>query len=198
MPNSRDETEKRLESWLAASVTSRRFKHSLGVREAAAQLALHYRVDPAPLRIAALVHDSTREMPAPLAISLAKEMGLRLRKADLMAPVLLHGRLAAALVQKDFGITDERVLSAVRRHTAGHPQMSLPDKLFFLADHIEPGRSHPHVAGLRELAFRNVDQAMLVAIRRTEEYLSEIGGVIDPDTTRLKDELKRCFGSGAR
>lgn len=191
MPEPAANIEADLEAWLAVRVPPQRLRHSLGVRDAVTELAEHYGADPAPLRIAALIHDSTREMPLPLALSLAKELGLPVREADLRAPVLLHGKLAAAMAEREFGLDDPAVQSAVRFHTAGHPGMSLSDKLFFLADHIEEGRSHPHTPELRQLAFKDVDKAMIYAINHTEHYLRSIDGVIDPDTIELKEKLQR-------
>lgn len=189
--NNHQKIEDQLSAWLSSRVSQRRFRHSLGVLDAVTGLARHYGADRAPLRLAALLHDCAREMPAPLALLLAKELALPVRDVDCQAPVLLHGRLAAAMAGRDFGLSDPAMASAVIFHTAGHPQMSFSDKLFFLADHIEPGRGHERVEELRPLVFEDIDRAMLFAIECSEIHLAKAGGVIDPDTVELKAELLR-------
>lgn len=178
--------EGELKRWLAARVSSRRYLHSLGVLEAVTGLAARYDADPAPLRLAALLHDSAREMPGELMLRVAADLGLPVRDVDRLAPVLLHGRIAAEMARRDFGITEPAVISAIVHHTAGHPRMTFSDKLFFLADHVEPGRTHPRAGRLRRLVTEDVDRAMLFAIEASERHLASMGGVIDPHTIELK------------
>ena len=176
-------------AWLSAHVSAHRYRHSLGVLEAVTGLASHHQVDPAPLRLAALMHDAARELDNERMLALAREWELPVREVDEQAPVLLHGRVALAMAQRELGLTDPAFVSAVKYHTAGHPRMSFSDKLFFLADHIEPGRGHPHIVRLRRLVNEDIDASMLYAIERTELYLTSIGGVADPDTDELKAML---------
>jgi predicted HD superfamily hydrolase involved in NAD metabolism len=180
------EMEQRLRLWLPERVSPRRFRHSLGVMEVVTELAVKWDADPAPLRLAALLHDCARELPGDELLRLAARWGLHVREVDRRCPVLLHGRLAVVIAGLDFGLDDPVALSAVHKHTAGHPQMSLPDKLFFLADHIEPNRSHSWVEELRGLAFTEVDEAVLKAVRLNRAYLESAGGIIDPDTLLLE------------
>lgn len=196
MSENQQDMEEKLSAWLASQVSPGRLRHSLAVLEAAAGLAGHYAIDPAPLRLAALLHDCARELPAPQAFSLARELGLPVRDVDHRAPVLLHGRLGAAIARRDFGLSDPVVVSAVMYHTAGHPYMSFSDKLFYLADNIEPGRRHDGVEELRRLVLDDVDRAMLFAIECSEIHLGKTGGVIDPDTVELKAMLLKSLSPG--
>lgn len=186
--------EKKLAAWLRDRVSERRYRHSLGVIEAVTSLALHYRLDPHPLRLAALLHDSLREMPAEELLKLARRWQLPIRDADMRAPVLLHGRVAAELAEREFGLCDPVMASAMKYHTAGHARMSLSDKLFFLADTIEEGRTQPAVGELRGLAYEDADRAMLAAIESSVLHLEAIGAVVDPETLRLKQSLVEKIG----
>jgi predicted HD superfamily hydrolase involved in NAD metabolism len=181
--------EAELKIWLKEKVSGPRYRHSLGVLDAACELAEQYDVDEAPLMIAALVHDCARELPFGRMLSQAEKWGLEVRDVDRIAPVLLHGKLGLELARREKGVDDPLVTSAVLYHTAGHPEMSLSDKLFFLADHIEPGRSYAHREQLRAAAFDNVDQAVLMAIDTNREYLLGKGRPVDPDSLELRDVL---------
>ncbi|MHB1390877.1 MAG: bis(5'-nucleosyl)-tetraphosphatase (symmetrical) YqeK [Thermoleophilia bacterium] len=189
--SSESATETRLASWLTRQVTPRRYRHSLSVRTTVTALAATHGVDAVPLRLAALLHDCMRELTDGQMLARAREAGLPVRAVDEAAPVLLHGKLAATIALCEFGLPDPALLSAVTRHTAGHPDMSLSDKLFFLADHIEPNREHARVDELRRLAATDVDGAVLRAIEMSEAHLESRGAVIDPDTLALKSLLLR-------
>lgn len=181
--------ENRLKEWLREKVSEPRYRHSIGVMEAAAELAERYTVSEAPLRLAALVHDCARELPFDKMLARALEWQLEVRDVDRIAPVLLHGKLGLELARRELGVDDPLVSSAVIYHTAGHPEMSLSDKVFFLADHIEPGRHYSHLEELRAAAFDDIDQAMLMAIDINREYLLRKGRPVDPNSLELREVL---------
>ena len=62
--------------------------------------------------------------------------------------------------------------------------MSLLEKVVFLADYIEPGRTHPGVERVREAARHDLDRAALLALDQTIVYLVERGELIAPDAVR--------------
>ncbi len=175
--------------WLAEKVSSRRLLHSEGVLAAATDLADSHGVEAAPLQLAAMVHDCARELAGDELLRRAGEWELPLRQVDRISPVLLHGRVGMEMARRELGIDDPRVVSAVYYHTAGHPDMDIADKLFFLADHIEPGRGYERVDELRRLAAADVDAALLLAIDINLDYLSASGKTVDPDTLALRARL---------
>ena len=181
--------EQGLKDWLKARVSPRRFLHSLGVRETVAELARRHGADAEPLMTAALLHDCAREFSGGEMLSRAAEWGVPIRDVDRESPVLLHGRLAVEIAGRELGIDDLRIASAVLYHTAGHPDMNLPDKLFFLSDHIEPTRDFTWVGELREVAREDVNRAMLLAVDINLKHLRSTGKVIDPNTLELRDVL---------
>lgn len=186
-----NDTETQLVKWLEARVSPGRFLHSVGVMEAATELAEIYSVDPAPLRQAALLHDCARELSGRELIASAEEWGLPVRDVDRRSPVLLHGKLAVVIAERDLGLTHPAMVSAVRWHTAGHPEMSLSDKLFYLSDVLEPTQPFPWVPELKTLALKDVNRAVLMAIEINTDHLDRTGRIVDPDTYALKELLTR-------
>ncbi|MHB9054076.1 MAG: bis(5'-nucleosyl)-tetraphosphatase (symmetrical) YqeK [Thermoleophilia bacterium] len=184
-----DNPETEIKKWLEGRVSAGRYRHSVGVMEAATELSELYGVDPAPLRQAALLHDCAREFSARELVARAEEWGLPVRDVDRQSPVLLHGKLAVVIAERDLGLTDPAMVSAVRWHTAGHPWMSLSDKLFYLADVLEPTSPLPWVPELRVVAHENVDRAVLMAIEINTDHLDRTGRIVDPDTYALKELL---------
>lgn len=181
--------EDALKEWLREKVSEPRYRHSLGVLAAARELAEHHGVDQPPLTIAAMVHDCARELPFDQMLARAEAWGLLVRDIDRIAPVLLHGKVGLELARREMGVDDPLASSAVLYHTAGHPEMSLSDKIFFLADHIEPGRRYAHLEQLRAAAFDDVDQAVLMALDVNREYLLGKGRPVDPDSLELREAL---------
>ncbi len=196
METALSEREERVRQWLAGRVGPGRLEHSLGVLAEATRLASRHGEEAAPLRLAALLHDSARELPGAAAVALAEEWGIRVRDVDRESPVLLHGRLAEELARRELGIDDPRVASAVRYHTAGHPEMSRGDMIFFLADMVEPGRRFPWVERLRRAAAADVEGAMRLALEINRRRLEARGKVMDPDSLALAAVLARGDADG--
>lgn len=183
--------EAELKIWLQERVNPHRFGHCLRVLDAADAMGRHLRLDTTALRIAGLLHDCARELSDPELVAQAEAWGLPVRPVDRREPVLLHGRVGAEMVRRQLGISDTVILGAITAHTSGHPRMSLADKVVFLADLIEPGRRYPHRTELEQLAFANIDRAMLLAIGRNCAHVERIGALVDPDTLELQRLLEQ-------
>ena len=116
--------------------------------------------------------------------------------AEKMAPELLdydmelwHAPVGAFLVKKEAGITDVEILDAIAYHTSGRVGMSLLDKVIYLADYIERGRSFPGVDEVRLTAKRNLDHAVIQALRNTVVFLMKRNQAIYPDTFKTYNDL---------
>ena len=90
---------------------------------------------------------------------------------------------------RDFGINDEDVLNAVRYHTTSRKEMSLLEKIIYIADVIEPNRNHPGVEELRELAFKDLDKAILASLNQCISFVKEKGYDLDNDTLEAKNYI---------
>ena len=77
------------------------------------------------------------------------------------------------LSRKEVGITDSEILQAITYHTSGHENMTMLDKVIYVADYIEPGRKFPGVEEARKLAYADINQALLFALKRTIQFLME-------------------------
>ncbi len=188
--------ESELKIWLQARVSDGRYQHSVGVLETVTALARFHEVDDAPLRLAALLHDCAREYSNEDLVAHAEEWGIEVRSVDRQSPVLLHGKLAVIIAERELGLSEPAMVSAVRWHTAGHPQMTLSDKLFYLADVLEPTRPEGWVLELRAIAHEDVDRAVLTAIDINVGHLNRTGRTVDPVTYLFRDLLLRADSTG--
>ncbi|MDZ7793572.1 MAG: bis(5'-nucleosyl)-tetraphosphatase (symmetrical) YqeK [Spirochaetia bacterium] len=131
-----------LYEYVKAHLSLPRFLHSLRTAETAVELCRRYGLSLEEAYVSGIAHDMAREIGAVQVMQLAGEDSLPLLEEELRRPVLLHGRAAAVLLQTSWGEERQTVLNAVRWHTQGHPDMGDLGKVLYIADFIEPGRSH--------------------------------------------------------
>jgi predicted HD superfamily hydrolase involved in NAD metabolism len=160
---------------LAPLVSKKRYKHVLGVAEAAKQLAAKYGANENVAELTALLHDMAKEKSVPDMQTLAIRHYPTLPDEIREHGNLLHGFAAAAMAVENYGILDQDVLAAIAHHTVGNYPMSLLEKIIFLADYIEKNRDFPGVRQLREVAEQNLDKAVLLGFDMTVRYLLETG-----------------------
>jgi nicotinate-nucleotide adenylyltransferase len=147
---------------LRATLKPARYEHTLNVAALADALARRHGEDAAKARLAGLLHDAGRRFAPPVMAEYARKRRLKVPHRDLTAalePMLLHAHISEDLARREFGISDEDVLSAIRKHTLGDPRMSRLDKIVYVADACSADRRHPGVAKTRELAFGDLDAA---------------------------------------
>lgn len=170
-----------------------RRRHTEDVVRTAVKLARKYGADPDKAELAAWFHDLVRNLdPAQLDADIDRFSLDPRYKGNIN---LAHGRIAAERMRIDFGITDEDVLNAVSFHTTGRAGMSTLEKVVFLADVIEPGRTHPSVEENRRIAERDLDQGCLFALKQTIDYVNSRGEFLDPDTQEAAAALAARIGN---
>lgn len=128
-----------------------RFAHTCAVAEEAMNLAKLFELSEAEtenLHIAALLHDCTKGLSYPEQVALADKMGAMLSDDDLASPKVLHAITGAAVAKAEFGTSNE-VAAMIACHTTGKENMTLPEKLLYLADYIEPTRTFDDCVKLR-------------------------------------------------
>lgn len=174
---------RQIEDDVKKSLKPKRFRHTIGVKYTSICLAMRYGEDLDKAAAAGLLHDCAKNLSDEKLLSLCREKGIPVSEAEERSPYLLHGRVGAYFARTKYGITDEDILGAITWHTTGCPDMSLLEKIVFTADYIEPGRdTAPNLDKLRQLAFTDLDAAVIEILRQTLEYLRAEGKEIDPQT----------------
>ena len=169
-----------------------RYEHTKGVMYTAASLAMANGSDIKQAMFAGLLHDCAKCIPNEEKLALCKKYDIPVSKFELDSPYLLHAKLGAFLAQKEYDITDAEILHAIEVHTTGAPDMSLLDKIIFVADYIEPNREKaPHLTAIRRLAFSNLDACVAQILKDTLDYLKKRGGSIDPQTQETFDFYRK-------
>jgi predicted HD superfamily hydrolase involved in NAD metabolism len=166
----------------------KRFIHTLGVLETAILLAEKYGANRKKAELAAIFHDYAKYRPVTEMRSIVSEQKMS-HTLLTYGRELLHAPVGAYLVKKEVGIEDEEVLDGIRFHTTGRANMTLLEKIIYLADYIEPNRSFIGVEEVRLLAKNDLDEALLTAISNTIQFLVKKQQPVFPDTLAAYNHL---------
>ena len=174
----------KLEKKLKKYMDEERFIHTQGVMYTACALAMCHNADMNQARLAGLLHDCAKCIPNSKKLKICQRENIPVSAAEEASPDLLHAKLGVYISKEKYGVTDREVRQAVRYHTTGRPEMTLLEKIIYIADYIEPGRDKaPNLPTVRRLAFQDLDETMYVILKDTLEYL-EHGSVTIDATTR--------------
>ncbi|MCI4128752.1 bis(5'-nucleosyl)-tetraphosphatase (symmetrical) YqeK [Bacillus haynesii] len=169
-------------------LTEQRYIHTVGVMETAVKLAERFGADVKKAETAAIFHDYAKFRPKEEMKQIILDVGGPLEVLDFHHE-LWHAPAGAALVKTEVGITDEDILSAIRFHTSGRPNMTLLEKVIYVADYIEPGRRFPGVEEVRTLAEEDLDSALIQALKNTITFLISKNQAVYPETVATYNAL---------
>ena len=173
----------KLEKKLKKYMDEERFIHTQGVMYTACALAMCHNADMNQARLAGLLHDCAKCIPNSKKLKICQRENIPVSAAEEASPDLLHAKLGVYISKEKYGVTDREVRQAVRYHTTGRPEMTLLEKIIYIADYIEPGRDKaPNLPTVRRLAFQDLDETMYVILKDTLEYLEHGSGTIDATT----------------
>lgn len=164
--------------------------HVLGTEQEAVRLAERYGADVTKARIAALLHDCTKKLDMDEQLALCKKYHIPLDELEQKTLKLLHSKTGAAIARDVFAVDDD-VYSAILYHTTGKPDMTLLEKIIYLADYIEPTRDFPGVEALRRTVYEDLDRGLLMGLTMTIDEMEEMGNPVHHMTRDARDYLMK-------
>jgi nicotinate-nucleotide adenylyltransferase len=167
----------------------KRIPHVLGTEQEAIRLAERWGGDVEKARRAALLHDCTKKLDMARQKELCKQYGIALDPLEQEALKLLHAKTGAAVAEDVFG-TDPEITNAIRWHTTGRANMTLLEKIIYLADYIEPNRDFPGLPELRRICYEDLDAGLLRGLEMTIAEMEERGNPVHHATLEARDALK--------
>ena len=174
---------------LSMMIKPKRFCHSKGTMGYAVELASVWGEDGEKGRIAGLLHDCAKLGDGD-AVALAEKYGYEPSEEERRAPGLLHGPLGAIRVQREFGVDDKDVIEAIACHVYGRMGMSKLDKILFVSDKAEFTRDYDGVEALREASQKSLDEAVLMTMDRSMNYLMSKGAEPAESSIRIRNSIK--------
>ncbi len=167
----------------------RRIPHVLGTEQEAVRLAERWGADADKARRAALLHDCTKKLNLPEQLALAERFQVPLDEMERREIKLLHAKTGAGVAEAVFG-TDGEITNAIRWHTTGRGNMTLLEKVIYLADYIEPNRDFPGVEELRRACYEDLDAGLLLGLEMTIGEMEGRNAPIHPKTLEARDAVK--------
>ena len=178
---------------LSKKLKKERFEHTVGVMYTSASLAMRYGANIEKAMTAGLLHDCGKYCSAKEQLKLCEKYKITLTDLEHSMPALIHAKLGAYLAENEYGIKDREVLDAITYHTTGRPEMTMLEKILYIADYIEPNRDFLGVDELRNVAKKDLNKAVLLGFDNTINYLIEQHLSIYPLTILGRnDVLKSC------
>ena len=178
-----------LKARVQAALSSDSYAHSVRTSETAVALAGRHGADAGRAGIAGLIHDVAKDCDDGELLAKARKFGLAVDPIESAKPYLLHAAVGARMLAAEYGIEDEEILSAVKKHTFGDAKMSKLDKIVFLADVIEPGRDFDGLPEIRRLAGVDLDMAFAKAYQGQLIFIIAKGGYLHPKTLSVWNAL---------
>ena len=186
-------------------LSPKRYDHTLEVEKMTERLCQIYCPD---IRAAALLHDITKEYDNKVHISMLSKPGIEFSMEERMAPKTYHARTAALLIPELYPeFADDDVISAVRWHTTGRANMTIPEKVLYLADYIDMSRTFEDCVKLREFFFSkdamsmseeerisHLNTTLLLSFDMTIKGLLKEGRIINRDTINARNSLISALG----
>ena len=159
------------------SLSEKRFLHCVRVMEKACELANIYNVDINEAALAGLTHDIAKEIPYLEAMEIIKNNNIEVDEIELANPGLMHGPLGAFLVKERYGLCSN-IQNAIKLHTRTSKDMTMLDKIVYVADKIEDGRKN------------NIDATVVMIIDNNIIHLLEKSRLVHPNSIITTNFLK--------
>ena len=168
---------------LEDDLDSKRYEHTLGVAYTAACLAMRYGYNMEKAYIAGLLHDCAKCMSNKDKIEYCEKHNISINSTEQANPSLLHAKVGAEMSRRKYDIDDSEIYQAIQYHTTGHPNMTLLDKILYIADYMEPHRDEaPNLDLVRKQVFIDIDTALFTILKDSVDYLDSSDKPVDPMT----------------
>ena len=178
-----------LEAEVIALMNPGRVAHVLGCRDCAIELARLYGENETDAARAGLLHDITKAIDGPLQLTLCAEYGMILDTFSRSFPKTLHALTGSLVAERIFG-ENENVVSAICHHTTGRANMTLLEKIIYIADYVERNRDFPGVEEMRALAYTDLDRAVLMGLESAVAHVKRQGQELAPATLEALEFLR--------
>ncbi|MDD3394108.1 MAG: nicotinate-nucleotide adenylyltransferase [Anaerotignum sp.] len=180
---------------LQSALSIKRYIHTMGVVDEAERLTEIYgsQSDKQKVQVAGLLHDCAKDFPPEMRDRFCKEYKVPVDDYMKKVPDLIHPFLGAEVARREYLVADEEILEAIRYHTTGRANMSLLEKIIYIADYIEPNREpFEGLEEARRLAYLDLDMAMKYILEQTIQYVKARGRELHPFSMEALEYYKDC------
>lgn len=188
------EISQKLRKELEKQLKPDRFDHTLGVAYTSASMAFVYGVDVQKALIAGMLHDCAKCMSHEEQVKICEKNKIEISDVERRNHSLLHAKVGMYLAKTKYEIEDSDILNAIRWHTTGREDMSLLEKIVYIADFIEPNRKNlEDMDIIRKEAFTDIDRCLAHILHNSVIYLKTINKECDDATMKAYEYYKKYY-----
>ena len=171
-----------------------RFDHTLGVAYTSASLAMVHGANVDKALIAGFLHDCAKCLSHEEQLKICEKNNIELSDVERRNHSLLHAKAGIYIASTKYEIRDREILDAIRYHTTGRENMSLLEKIVYIADFIEPNRKPlDDMNIIRQEAFSDIDKCLAHILYNSIVYLRTIGKECDDTTMKAYEFYKKYY-----
>ena len=177
-----------LKEEIKEKLTEKRYAHSIGVMEMCEKLGIQYGGDVKRAKLVGLVHDMAKEMTDEEMLDYVKKGKIKITEREKVMTQILQEKIAGDMAKKKYDFDDE-MCTAIACHSTGKENMTLLQKILFVADKTDETRSYESAKELRKLAFESLDKAIIKNIDDTLKINIDKGKVIIEESIKTRNHL---------
>ena len=171
-----------------------RFDHTLGVAYTSASLAMVHGANVEKALIAGFLHDCAKCLSHEEQLKICEKNNIELSDVERRNHSLLHAKAGIYIASTKYEIRDREILDAIRYHTTGRENMSLLEKIVYIADFIEPNRKPlDDMNIIRQEAFSDIDKCLAHILYNSIVYLRTIGKECDDTTMKAYEFYQKYY-----
>ena len=183
------ERNEEFKSLIKEKLKEGRFVHSLNVADSAKELARIYGCDEEKAYTAGLLHDVMKNASEEEQLNVIAKAGWQLTPCEKANNKLLHAIAGAALMKTELGITDNELIDAVRYHTTARKNMSVLEKVIYVADFVSADRDYPEVDEVRKASRESLEKAMMLGLEFCIQEIAKRRQILHPDSVNAYNEI---------
>ena len=188
------EISRKLRKALEKDLKPDRYEHTIGVAYTAASLAMAHGADVEKALIAGYLHDCAKCFSHEDQIKICEKNNIDITDVERRNHSLLHAKVGMYLARTRYDVYDPEILNAIRWHTTGKEDMSLLEKIIYIADFIEPNRKPlDDMNIIRQEAFSDIDKCLAHILYNSIVYLRTIGKECDDTTMKAYEFYKKYY-----
>lgn len=182
-------TKQNFENLIEQKLKPARYEHSLNVAKSAVELAKLYGADEDKAYICGILHDVMKNATPQEQLDIINKAGIRLTDLEMKNQKLWHAIAGCAYMEHELGISDKEMVDAVKYHTTAKANMTMLEKIIYIADYISADRDYDGVDDMRKKAYENIDLAVLEGTQFSIMELAKKCKAIHPDTLAAYNEM---------
>lgn len=161
-------------------LSEKRFNHSEAVVKRAIEYAQIYNIDVDTVKLVAIAHDIAKELTNEEINEYVQKYNIVLENIEKMNKNLIHAKIGAYICENEYNFTED-MINAIKYHTTGRQNMSILEKIIYLADATEENKVYC-AGNYADIVKKDINQGMIEVCKWVINKLLENNKIIHPNS----------------